>query len=155
MTVAFFLGYLVAISFPIEFDVWVRLCTHFEAAKVMTFASVTQHLSVQWHIEKLTGKTFLFFLKGLAKGQRRRNWEREDTGFPVDISKEVENNTITRVNAYARQYVPRRNVAAGGSNVGGGSSGRSWILPLCVYTFVCVEIKTKRETVAVGVLENV
>ena len=41
----FFLGYLVAISFPIEFDVWGRLCTHFEAAKVMTFASVTQHLS--------------------------------------------------------------------------------------------------------------
>jgi hypothetical protein len=35
----------VTISFPIEFDVWGRLCTHFEAVKVMTFASVTQHLS--------------------------------------------------------------------------------------------------------------
>jgi hypothetical protein len=43
----------------------------------------------------------------------------------TEISKEVENNTITRVNAYARQYVTRRNVASGGSNVGGGSSGRS------------------------------
>jgi hypothetical protein len=43
----------------------------------------------------------------------------------TEISKEVENNTIARVNAYARQYVPRRNVAAGGSNDGGGSSGRS------------------------------
>ena len=43
----------------------------------------------------------------------------------TEISKEVENNTIARGNAYARQYVPRRNVAAGGSNVGGGSSGRS------------------------------
>ena len=30
----FFFSYLVAISFPIEFDVWGRLCTHFEAAKV-------------------------------------------------------------------------------------------------------------------------
>ena len=43
----------------------------------------------------------------------------------TEMSKERENNTITRVNAYARQYVPRRNVAAGGSNVRGGSSGRS------------------------------
>jgi hypothetical protein len=33
------------------------------------------------------------------------------------MSKEIENNTIARVNAYARQYVPRRNVAAGGSNM--------------------------------------
>ena len=29
----------------LEFDVWDRLCAHFEVAKVMTFASVTQHLS--------------------------------------------------------------------------------------------------------------
>jgi hypothetical protein len=43
----------------------------------------------------------------------------------TEISKEVENNNIARVNAYARQYVPRRNVAAGGSNAGGGTSGRS------------------------------
>ena len=43
----------------------------------------------------------------------------------TEISKEVENNTIARVNAYARQYVSRRNVAAGESNAGGGSSGRS------------------------------
>jgi hypothetical protein len=42
----FFFSYLVAISFPIEFDVWGRLCTHFEAAKVMTFAPVTQHFIV-------------------------------------------------------------------------------------------------------------
>jgi hypothetical protein len=26
----FFFSYLVAISFPLEFDVWGRLCTHFE-----------------------------------------------------------------------------------------------------------------------------
>ena len=70
-----------------------------------------------------------------------------------EISKEVENKNIERVNAFARQYVPRRN-DTGGSNTGGGTSGRSWILPLCVYIFVCVEIKTKRETVAVGMLEN-
>jgi hypothetical protein len=43
----------------------------------------------------------------------------------TEMSKEIENNTISRVNAYTRQYVPRRNAAAGGSNVGGGSSGRS------------------------------
>ena len=42
----FFFSYLIAISFPIEFDVWGRLCTHFEAVKVMTFAAVTQHFSV-------------------------------------------------------------------------------------------------------------
>jgi hypothetical protein len=32
----------------------------------------------------------------------------------TEISKEVENNNIARVNVYASQYVPRRNVAAGG-----------------------------------------
>jgi hypothetical protein len=35
----------------------------------------------------------------------------------TEISKEVENNTIGRVNVYARKYVTRRNVASGGSNV--------------------------------------
>jgi hypothetical protein len=48
----FFLSYLVAISFPIEFDVWGRLCTHFEAAKVMTFAPVTQHFTVSPFVKK-------------------------------------------------------------------------------------------------------
>ena len=43
----------------------------------------------------------------------------------TEISKEVENNAIARLNAYAKQYVPRRPVAAGGSSAGGGSSGRS------------------------------
>ena len=43
----------------------------------------------------------------------------------TEISKEVENNTIGRLNAYAKQYVPRRTGAAGGSSGGGGSSGRS------------------------------
>ena len=43
----------------------------------------------------------------------------------TEISKEVENNTIARLNAYAKQYVPRRTDAAGGSSAGGGSSGRS------------------------------
>jgi uncharacterized membrane protein YgcG len=72
----FFFSYLVVISFPIEFDVWVRLCTHFETAKVRTFATVTQHF-------------------------------------------------IARLNAYAKQYVPRRTGVTGGSSGGGGSSGRS------------------------------
>ena len=42
----------------------------------------------------------------------------------TEISKEVENNAIARLNAYAKQYVPRRTGAAGGSSAGGGSSGR-------------------------------
>ena len=42
----------------------------------------------------------------------------------TEISKEVENNNIARVNVYARQYVTRRNGVVGGS-YGGGSSGRS------------------------------
>ena len=43
----------------------------------------------------------------------------------TEISKEVENNAVARLNAYAKEYVPRRPVAAGGSSGGGGSSGRS------------------------------
>ena len=43
----------------------------------------------------------------------------------TEISKEVESNNIARLNAYAKQYVPRRNDATGGSYGGGGSSGRS------------------------------
>ena len=43
----------------------------------------------------------------------------------TEISKEVENNAIARLNAYAKQYVPRRTGAAGGSSGGGASSGRS------------------------------
>jgi hypothetical protein len=42
----------------------------------------------------------------------------------TEISKEVENNNITRVNVYASQYVSRRNVDTRGSNAG-GNSGRS------------------------------
>ncbi len=43
----------------------------------------------------------------------------------TEISKEVENNAIARLNAYAKQYVPRRTGADGGSSGGGCSSGRS------------------------------
>jgi hypothetical protein len=43
----------------------------------------------------------------------------------TEISKEVENNAMVRLNAYAKQYVPRRTGTAGGSSAGGGSSGRS------------------------------
>jgi hypothetical protein len=45
----------------------------------------------------------------------------------TEISKEVENNAIARLDAYAKQYVPqsRRTGAAGGSSGGGGSSGPS------------------------------
>ncbi len=43
----------------------------------------------------------------------------------TEISKEVENNTIARVNVYTKQYVPRRNGDTGGSYGGGGGVGRS------------------------------
>jgi hypothetical protein len=71
---------LVAISFPIEFDVWVRLCTHFEAAKVMTFAPVTQHFSVSTSLVK---KKITFFFKERARNRSRsrKDREREDTDF--------------------------------------------------------------------------
>ena len=58
-------------------------------------------------------------------------WKLEDYGVTkkwviiTETSKEVQNNTIVRLNVYAKQYVPRRTGAAGGSSVGGGSSGRS------------------------------
>ncbi len=41
----------------------------------------------------------------------------------TEISKEVENNTIGRVNTYEKQYVPRRNGGVGGSYTGGGGVG--------------------------------
>ncbi len=43
----------------------------------------------------------------------------------TEISKEVENNAIGRLNVYVKQYVPRRTGTSGGSSGGGGSSGRS------------------------------
>jgi len=63
-----FLGYLVTISIPIEFYVWGRLCTHFEAVKVMTFAPVTQHFSrlntpARRDEKRKIPKIFLFFWK--------------------------------------------------------------------------------------------
>jgi hypothetical protein len=50
----------------------------------------------------------------------------------TEISKEVENNTIGRVNTYEKQYVPRRNGDVGGSYGGGGGVGRSRLDPTCV-----------------------
>jgi len=78
----FFFSYLVAISFPIEFDVWGRLCTHFEAAKVMTFAPVTQSdrfHSDRFHSVTLRKKTKLeklFFVFG--KEKQEGSWKRAE-----------------------------------------------------------------------------
>jgi hypothetical protein len=109
-------------QFSYRIDVWGRLCTHSETAKVMTVASCFTFLNVLVNLvlafEGLESAFFYLFLKG--QGSRNKAWV-----IITDISQEVENNTITRVNAYARQYVSRQNVAAGGSNAGGGSSGRS------------------------------
>ncbi len=62
-----FLSYLVTISFPIQFEVWGRLCTHFETAKVMTF-----HLSLnisQCQLSCVTQNQNIFFFR---KGQTGR-----------------------------------------------------------------------------------
>ena len=71
-------------------------------------------------------------------------WTWEDYGVTkkwviiTEISKEDENNNITRLNVYSKYYVPRRprvgevgrsagpgDGGVGGSHSGGGSSGRS------------------------------
>ncbi len=152
-------------SYRTWFDVWGRLCTHFEAAKVRTFATVTQHFSVSTaasHTHICTLTTYFFVVKNVHFFRILHTcWTWKTTVSPkkwviiTEISKEVENNAIGRLNVYAKQYVPRRTGTAGGSSGGGGSSGRSWMFPLCVYTFVCVEIKTKRETTALCMIENV
>ncbi len=52
----------------------------------------------------------------------------------TEISKEVENNTVGRVNEYSNQYVPRRNGDTGGSYGGGGGEECSWH---CVFMYLC------------------
>ena len=79
-------------------------------------------------------KKIFFYLLERASEERRKDRERGRYGFRTvvkkwviitEISKEVENNDIARLNVYAKQYVPRRNGASGGSYGGGGSCGRS------------------------------
>jgi hypothetical protein len=70
---------LKAISFPIEFDVWGRLCTHFEAAKVMTFAPFTQHFLVSPFVKKQNWKNFFLFSERRSRKDRER--EQRDTDF--------------------------------------------------------------------------
>ena len=75
----------------------------------------------------------------------------------TEISKEDENNNITRLNAYSKYYVHRRprvgevgrsagpgDGGVGGSHSGGGSSGR--FDAVREYTFISVEIKSVSET---------
>ncbi len=81
-----------------------------------------------------------------------------------ESSKEVENNNIARLNAYSKQYVPRRN---GGATIvckraddvqNVQTTSRTTFLnltPVCAYTLVCAEIKTKKETVTLRMLANV
>jgi len=64
---------------------------------------------------------FLIFFEG-ARKQKGKGGR---IVIITDISKEVENNTIARLHTYGRKYVSRQNGASGGSNAGGGSSGRS------------------------------
>jgi hypothetical protein len=89
-------------------------------------------------------KEFIF-LKG--QGSRRKeegSWKRGYRFRTVvkdwaGVGAIIHGNIIdVRLNAYAKQYVPRRNGAAGGSYGGGGSSGRSWILTyVCIYIRLC------------------
>jgi hypothetical protein len=62
------------------FDVWGRLCTHFEAAKVMTFAPVTQHFIVSTALCHTKPEHFFFYER--ARNRPRIVKERrEDTDF--------------------------------------------------------------------------
>ncbi len=82
----------------------------------------------------------------------------------TEISKEVENNSIARLNAYARQYVSR-SVHGGEPTTRAGNGGTGDHIqevvvldvldPVCVYTFICVEIKKNIETVALGMFQKV
>jgi len=59
--------FLFAITFPVEFDVWGRLCTHFEGAKVMTFAPVAQHFSRLNNAAFVTHKKKTYFWERMTK----------------------------------------------------------------------------------------
>ena len=82
----------------------------------------------------------------------------------TEISKEVENNSIARLNAYARLYVSR-SVHGGEPTTRAGNGGAGDHIqdvvvldvldPACVCTFICVEIKTNTETVALGMFQKV
>jgi hypothetical protein len=82
----------------------------------------------------------------------------------LSFDKEVENNSIARLNAYARQYVSR-SVHGGDptTRAGNGGTGESYsdvvvvdvLNPVCVYTFICLENKKNIETVALGMFQKV
>ncbi len=100
--------------------------------KVRTFATVTQHLSVSTAASHIAPEGYhLFRYKDKGTKDIAHMLDLEDYGVTkkwviiTEISKEVQNNAIARFNVYAKQYVPRRTGAAGGSSAGGGSSGRS------------------------------
>jgi hypothetical protein len=107
-------------SFPNRIDVWGRLCTHFEAAKVMTFAC----FSVLSHVHFLMYE--FFFFQRTAR-RKQEDLEREERirishSTPIVLQELMRMqgsmyNSIARINAYARQYVSR-------SVRGGESEGR-------------------------------
>jgi hypothetical protein len=65
----------------------VSLGTHFEAAKVMTFAPVTQHFSVSTALCHTKQNIFFFYER--ARNRSKKDREREDTDFAQYSRKEV------------------------------------------------------------------
>ena len=97
-----------------EFDVWDRLCPHFEVSNVRTFPTVTQHFSVSTAESHIAPEGYhLFRYKDKDTKDIAHMLDLEDYGVTkkwviiTEISKEVQNNAIVRLNAYAKQYVPR------------------------------------------------
>jgi hypothetical protein len=128
----FFFQLLSCDQFSIQFDVWGRLCTHFEVAKVRTFATVTQYFSVSTAASHIAPEGYhLLLYKDKGTKDITHILDLEDYGVTKKwgllqrFQKEVQNNAMARLDAYAKKYVPRRTGAAGGSSGGGGSSGRS------------------------------
>ncbi len=83
------------------------------------------------------------------------------TDIITEISKEVENNVIARLNVYAKQYVPRRTMYLDELVPLEDHQEEVVVLDVlecfpCVYIHLFVfEIKTKREAAALCMFENV
>jgi hypothetical protein len=106
------------------------------------------------------GVAFGIFKSILEQVARTKKWVIITKRF----AKDVENNSIARLNSYARQYVSR-SVRGGQPATRAGNGGAEDhieevvvldVLDLaCVYTFICVEIKINTETVALRMLQKV
>jgi hypothetical protein len=66
-----FFFWLLGITFPTKSDVWGRLCSHFAAVKVMTFASVTASVALPQFRKIKRIKIFFYFFEKPREGRRK------------------------------------------------------------------------------------